>query len=154
MGLCEQSDHDLLSRFTGEVLDGDVNEESFEESWRRMSVHARFLFLLAVPFVALRMLCTDSRKMLGKKLTVTDLPDRTEVLLSGEALEIRELLGGERERQLFRVLQEYLHLQGSQGGLVAILWGARHMPAVWRFLHSLGYRVCSSTWEVVFYFEP
>jgi hypothetical protein len=153
LGLCEQSYQQLLSLFTGKIIHGDVSAEAFAASWSHLPFKVRAFVLCAIPFVAISSFLVGSREFLARDLEVTDLPDREEILESEEEAALETMLLDNRDQHLIQVLTAYCTANRNKSELVAVLYGAAHMPPIWRQLYSLGYRVHSSSWEMVFSFE-
>lgn len=85
-------------------------------------------------------------------MALEDLPSPDEILLRDEGFEkFDTLLIDERDRRLIAHLQK-LHVSHQQDKtIVGIVYGARHIRSVIRFLLGrLNYRVARAEWVTVF----
>jgi hypothetical protein len=154
LGLVSQQSMDT-SGFREKIVGSDLSEPEFDGAWREMPLHERLLLRLAVPVYVAYMRLVGTKEFLASQLALDDLPSRDEVLAYGGGFEaLDRLVTNDRERRLLQHL-ERLHQQygqcPGQPMTVGVLWGARHMRAVTRYLMgTLKYRVVGAEWLTVF----
>ena len=151
LGLVTQ-DELKLGGLRDKLIHADVDATSFEAAWAKLPLRLRAFLICVVPFFAGYLFLFATRETIAKRIEITDLPTREEILESSEESEkLDELLLHERDARLITVIRE-LHSKSREQSLkVAILYGAAHMRGVSRYLMTgLGYRIIRGDWVTVF----
>jgi hypothetical protein len=144
-GLVLQSRAMDMKALPGTVVRPDLSAKEFGTAWRRMSVHLRWLLYVLTPIVGLWVAIVGPRRALGKDLGMDDLPSVRDEQLSND--QIDELFLGSRDAPLIKSLFDLAESLGPQPiKTVGVCWGAGHMPAVVRALHSRGFTPRSGEW--------
>jgi hypothetical protein len=135
------------------VVGPDMSASEFGAGWRRMPLMLRLWVWALVPMYALGMLFFGSRALLARHAEVDDLPSREDVEMAADesiAPFIR-LLGDDRDAHLLGALDRIHEERCNEAIQVAIVYGARHMPAVVRHLgRRFGYWARDAEWMTIF----
>jgi len=133
-------------------INADMSAEEFNSAYARLPFLAWAILPIFLPLFGLYFLFTGSREYLAKKLETTDLPSRKDILnTTSETDALESLLVNRRDRAFVKRLESFFEESSGKPLTVGIMYGAKHMPAIFRFLSSrLGYRVISSNRAVVF----
>lgn len=135
------------------VIGPDMSASEFGAGWRRMPPMLRLSVWALVPVHALGMLLFGSRALLARHTEVDDLPSREDVEMAANeriAPFIR-LLVDARDVRLLAALDRIHEERCNEAIQVAIVYGARHMPAVVRHLRRrFGYWARDAEWMTIF----
>lgn len=127
---------------------GDLSREEFEKLWQ--SVHWKYrIFLTFMSGVTgFWQSRVSTRSSLGKELGTTDRLSRDEALSWDEGFEpIRQAILVQRDLALCGAVKDQIDT-GSK--TIAVIYGARHMDALTKFLKGEGFRPTGSEWMTVF----
>jgi hypothetical protein len=149
LGLAEQDiDLDPLGV---PVVCPDISAAELDRSWReRIPGITSLVVWLLVPVLAVGMRLFGTRRFIARHLEMDDLPASREVLASDQIQDIMEVIGSQRDRPLVEALTSVHEERGEEQIKVAVVYGARHVPAVVSALHLLGYRHRGAEWLTVF----
>lgn len=135
------------------VIGPDMSASEFGAGWRRIPPMLRLWVWALVPVYALGMLFFGSRALLARHAEVDDLPSREDVEMAANeriAPFIR-LLVDDRDVRLLAALDRIHEERCNEAIQVAIVYGARHMPAVVRHLRrQFGYWARDAEWMTIF----
>jgi hypothetical protein len=134
------------------IVNADMTAEEFNRAYSALPLLAQAMLPLLLPLYGLYFLFNGSRERIAKQLETTDLPLRERILDATEETEALErLLVGRRDRAFLSRLQSVFEESRGKPLTIGIIYGAGHMPAIFRYLSErLGYRVRSSSWAAVF----
>jgi hypothetical protein len=122
-------------------------------AWRQIPRHERAFLVLGLPVILLAMCLAGPRRTLSTYLEREDLPSRTEILMA-DAYRSEDLILTQRDQLLANRIRSLVSEPAKAPGVVGIVWGARHMPAVTRILlGELHYRVRAAEWVTAFTYE-
>lgn len=132
------------------VLNHDASSGEVEKSWRALPWRFRLLVWLLMPYLLVFQLVGGRRRLLCPDIEVSDLPTRQDEL-AGEDLELfEEALVDKRDEGLRRALGEIVRTRSDEPIVVAVVYGARHMPGIVEYLmNAHGYRVREADWITV-----
>ncbi|MBO0725088.1 MAG: hypothetical protein J2P52_05780 [Blastocatellia bacterium] len=93
-----------------------------------------------------------TRETLAKNMAFEDLPSSDEILLQDESFDKFEaLMSDERDRRLITHMQKLYDSHRQDKKIVGVVYGARHMRNIIRFLlGGLNYKVSKAEWVTVF----
>ena len=133
------------------VINPDISAAELDRSWRRKVPRLTSLAVwLLIPLYAVGMRLFGTRRFIAKSLAMDDIPSPKDALMSDQAHDIIDVLVNERDKPLLKALAS-IHQERSQEPIsVAVVYGARHVPAVVTALHALGYRHRTAEWLTVF----
>lgn len=84
-------------------------------------------------------------------MEVSDLPDPDDAFMPDAVAAIDNAVVHYRDRLLCSAITREAALRPDHTKIVAVVWGAGHIPAVAHFvLGPLGYRVATAEWVTVF----
>jgi len=121
------------------VVTPDMTASEFEEKWRRIPLRLRLPFGALVPAYAHGMRLFGSRVQVASHAETDDLPSREDVELASEPrlAPFLDLVDEERNAHLLAALERIHEERCTDAIQVAIVYGARHLPAA---VHHLGRR--------------
>jgi hypothetical protein len=132
-------------QYPGEVVRPDLTAKEFATAWRRVSLGFRWALYILAPFVGLWVAIVGPTRAFGKDLGLEDLPSARAEDLSHDELD--EALLGSRDAALIKALFDLIDSAPTEPpATVGVCWGAAHMPAVVRAMHSRGYIPASGEW--------
>lgn len=144
-GLVRQTDARVLPEGVP-VLRPDVTTAEVAEDLKAVSRWAYWGLLVLAPLFGLLFALCGPRAFLDRDLEVDDLPltARAEALADDPVL---DALSDRRDRRLLTALGE-IHAERREEPIrVAVVYGARHVPAIVTGLGELhGYRACEAEW--------
>jgi hypothetical protein len=144
-GLVLQSQALHIKVLPGTIVRPDLSAKEFGAAWSRVSVHLRWLLYLLTPVVGLWIAIVGPRRALGKNLGMDDLPSARDEEMSDDELD--ELFLGSRDAVLIESLFNLADsLTPEPAKTVGVCWGAGHVPAVVRALHSRGFTPRGGEW--------
>ncbi len=150
IGLALQRRMDL-SQLNGRLVHADVTGPEFEKRWSELPLLMRFCLPLAAPVYGLYMRYFGTRTDIAERLGMHLRKSRREVLEDSGVGTTREVMLDWRDRHLIDVIARERTKAAGQEVNIGILFGARHMKAVLRYLLSdCGFRAVSSEWVTVF----
>jgi hypothetical protein len=151
MELVTQQDGMRVDAFRAKILNADIDGGAFDERWSSLPITLRVYLLVLVPIFVVYLFLCGTRETLADNIALDDLPSPEEILLEDEDFEpLDSLIVDERDRILIRHIAE-LENQQKEAKRIGIVYGARHMRSVTRFLmQSLNYRVAKAEWVKVF----
>jgi hypothetical protein len=115
----------------------DMDGARFSRGWARVPWLQRTLAWVLIPiFGALRALF-GTRQMLARNLATEDQPSDVELDVAAAYPELYGLICDERDQLLIQALMAVHEQRNREPIRVAVVYGARHMPAV---LHALSAR--------------
>ncbi|MFK0250554.1 hypothetical protein ACIQUM_38160 [Amycolatopsis azurea] len=136
--------------FTVPTIRPDLDGPGFSEGWRRVPLGDRLMMSLLAPTLGVFLRGFGTRGMLARFLTVDDEDDfRAE---SAEVMpEFDDLIGASRDKLLVDALAGLHEQRRHEPGTVGVVYGAEHMRAVVRELHTrFGYVVRDAEYVTVF----
>ncbi|MFL6140577.1 MAG: hypothetical protein ACJ72N_01745 [Labedaea sp.] len=134
------------------LINPDVTVDEIARGWGATPLRYRLLLWGVIPVVVVARLFSGRRSLLSRSIEVHDLPSESdEVLQDSEVGEhFERTLGGSRDQLLLDTLTEIHGTRSGEPIVVAIVYGAGHVPAIVRGLvDRLGYRVRSAEWLTV-----
>jgi hypothetical protein len=151
LGLVTQHSIDLR-QFGPKVVNTDMPGREFDAAWGRIGRYARLVLWVFVPFYVMWFFVFGTKAFLAHYLEMDDLPSRRDVLSYGGQFEgFEDLVLTQRDKLLVQQIVRFHELHRSESKVVAILYGAGHMPAVLTVLQGkLNYRVAKAEWVTVF----
>jgi hypothetical protein len=151
LGLVTQRELNLRT-LGPKIVNTDMTADEFNQAYSRLPILAQAILPLLLPLYGLYFLFNGSRERIAKQIETTDLPLRERILEATEETDALErLLLGRRDRMFLNRLQSVFDESRGKSLTVGIIYGAGHMPAIFRYLSQhLGYRVSSSSWAPVF----
>ena len=110
----------------------------------------RLWYSFGAGLVGIWMRLTGSRERLARRMTLDDLTSRRDhMALAGKEAQILWALLGARDACVINHLDAALHQ--TEHASIAVVFGARHMPALLRHLdREHGYVPSNNTWMTVF----
>lgn len=141
-----------LGAHRAKIVNADMSAAEFDCAYSHLPLLAKAILPVVLPVYGLYFFFAGTREQLAKQLDTTDLPSREEILETTEEIDaLNDLILSRRDRAFIRRLQSLSEDSHGKALTVGIIYGARHMPAIFRFLSDhLGYRVTSSSRSVVF----
>ena len=151
MDLITQQDGMRVESFRAKILNADIDGAAFDERWSSLPLSLRAQLIVLIPIFVVYLFLFGTRETLAENIALDDLPSSDELLLEYEDFEpLDSLLIDERDRIL---IEHVARLEDQQGGArkIGIVYGARHMRNMIRFLmQKLNYRVDKAEWVKVF----
>jgi hypothetical protein len=152
MNLVTQREALKTSAFSEKFINADMDGRVFDERWASLPTILKAQLALIIPIYVIYLFIFGTRELIASHLAVDDLPSRDELLNYDQSFEpFDALILDERDRHLIGQIQK-LHQTSDQGNkLVGIVYGARHMRTIVRFLMGkLSYRIIGAEWITVF----
>jgi hypothetical protein len=151
LGLVTQRELNLKA-LGAKLVNADMSGEEFARAYSRLPLLAKAILPVLLPVYSIYFAFTGTRAQLAKQLETTDLLQREQILEATDATEALEtLVVSRRDRAFFKRLQAFFEESRGKPLTVGIIYGASHMPAIFRFLSErLSYQVTSSSWALVF----
>ncbi|WP_232667203.1 hypothetical protein [Pseudonocardia sp. TRM90224] len=127
----------------------DMTGPEFEKRWRTIRRWERAMVWALAPVVGLHMRLFASRKYLA---SMAELDDDVIMLRDEPDLELRRVIGDERDALLTQALAEIVDTRGHEPIKVAVVYGAEHVHPVVTFL-SARYRYVprAAEWLTIFH---
>jgi hypothetical protein len=152
LGLVTQNDALPLVRLPGTLIHADLSGQEFGRGWRQIPILHRLLVYLLAPIVGLVLRFGGAKQLLAQGLHVDDLSAEEAYGDEDSGWDaIDRVIVDLRDRHLVGVLRRFFEEHRSQSMTAAVVFGARHIPAVARALMSgCGYRVARADSVVVF----
>src|SRR5499426_125261 len=152
MDLVTQRDGMKISGFLDKIINSDMEGRAFDERWSALPLGLRAQLLLYLPIYVVNLFLFGTRETLAENMAFEDLPSSDEILLQDESFDkLEALLSDERDRWLITHIQKLYDSHGRDRKTVGIVYGARHMRNIVRFLLArLNYRVAKAEWVAVF----
>lgn len=140
-------------RFLGvELINPDVTGAEFARSWRAMPLRHRMFMWCLIPAVAAAQFFGGTQRLLSPEIEVNDLPSVTDEAFEDDdfAEHFERTFGGDRDEKALAALSDVVRARSSERIDVAIVYGARHVPALVRgLLERHGYRPYTAEWLTV-----
>jgi hypothetical protein len=151
LGLVTQ-DELRVRELEAKLVHADIDAGSFQSAWSGIPLRVRALLVGVVPFFALYLYLSATRKSIAKRMKIGDLVTREEILDASDASEkVEDVLLHGRDAHLEKVIADLYAKERKNPLKVAILFGAAHMRAVARLLlNTLGYQIVDGDWVTVF----
>ncbi len=139
-----------FSDLSSKVINADIDGATFDEQWSRLPVAVRMLLFSLLPFYMAYLFLFGTRETLAENLAMDDLPSRDEILDYDETFDkLDRLLIDDRDQAIIRHIESLL--ESGRSGTVGIVYGARHMRNLLRFLlDQKNYQIVDSEWIRVF----
>jgi hypothetical protein len=152
MDLVTQRDGMKISALRDKIVNSDMEGRAFDERWSALPLELRAQLFLLVPFWVVYLFFFGTRAALAERLSIEDLPSSDEILFRDESFEkLDTLLLDERDRWLITHLQKLHDSHRQDKKIIGVVYGARHMRNIIRFLLGcLNYRVARAEWVTVF----
>lgn len=150
LGLVLQRQMDLSS-LKERLVHADVSGPDFEKRWSELPLWLRYGLPIAAPVFGLYMRHFGTRANIAARMSMNLRKTRLESLSEPERALAKEVIIDWRDRHLIDVIaREQAKANGKEIN-IGILFGARHMRAVLRYLlWDQGYRASKSEWVTVF----
>lgn len=135
------------------VIRPDMRASEFNASWRRVPPLHRLGVWALLPVYALWMRFFGSREVVARHAEVDDLPSREDVEIADNeiAAPINKLVMDDRDALLLKALERIHEERCAETIQVAIVYSAKHMPAVVHHLsRQFGYWARDADWMIVF----
>src|SRR5262245_20150859 len=147
-----QRDGMKISGLRDKIINADMEGRAFDERWSALPLGLRAQLFLLVPFWVGYLFLFGTRERLAEKMAIEDLPSSDEILFRDESFEkLDALLLDERDRRLITHIQKLYDSHRQDKKIVGVVYGARHMRNIIRFLLGrLNYRVAKAEWVTVF----
>lgn len=127
----------------------DIGADEFETHWRGLPWRLRAFMRVAPAAYGLWHRMFFSRERIGRQQALDDLMSRDEIIgWSPETAGFTALLLDMRDRRLVEMLREVVSAE-PYTSRIAVVYGARHMPAVLSALPGLGFVRSGSDWMTV-----
>lgn len=152
MELVTQQEGLEVSRLREKMLNPDMAGRAFDERWSSLPPGLKAQLLFVIPIYVVYLFLFGTREALAENIVVENLPSPEEILFEDENFEkLAALLIDERDRKLIDIIGK-LHETDRRGKkTVGVVYGARHMRNVSRFLLGrLRYRIAKAEWVTVF----
>jgi len=152
MDLVTQRDGMKISALRDKIINSDMEGRAFDERWSALPLGLRAQLFLLVPFWVVYLFFFGTRAVIAEPMAFEDLPSPDEILGQDESFEkLDTLLLDERDRWLITHLQKLSDSHRQDKKIVGVVYGARHMRNIIRFLLGrLNYRVAKAEWVTVF----
>ena len=151
LGLVEQRID--YARLNAEVIHPDMTGRQLRAGLHAVPILHRVLLLLVAPVAGAAFWLVGNRQMLARYAATEDLPDEASVMMRDTAPALTELLLDQRDALLSAALDEVLVQHRDEAIDIAVVYGARHMPALTRYLAAkYGFRPRTAEWLTVFDF--
>ena len=129
----------------------DVGGAEFDRRWWRIGNWIPYALALAGPLIGVYMRHLATREQIARHLTLNLRTSRDDILRSDDLREMDAVLLDWRDRRLIEVIEQERGDPDNTERTIAVVYGAKHMPAVIRHLTGDGgYRVAESEWVTVF----
>jgi hypothetical protein len=147
LGLELQSKALNIENMPIQKIHGDVTAEEFDKSWRQIPLWFRTIVLICAPLYGIYQYLVTDRTSLAKDHSVESVPLKNDIDESKESLKFDEAILHDRDSKLVEVLEDHIATHGNRSETTAIVYGARHIPAVVAFLsEKYGFKVTKSEW--------
>ena len=152
MDLVTQRDGMKVSGFLDKIINSDMDGRAFDERWSALPLGLRAQLFLFLPICVVNLFLFGARETLAENMALEDLPSSKEILFQDESFEkLDTLLLDERDRLLITHVQKLYDSHRQDRKIVGVVYGARHMRNVIRFLLGrLNYKVAKAEWVTVF----
>ncbi|NKB31475.1 MAG: hypothetical protein GKR91_00035 [Pseudomonadales bacterium] len=128
-------------------IHGDVTTEEFDKSWRQIPLWFRAIVLVCAPMYGIYRYIFTDRDSLAKDHSVESVSLKSDLDDSQESIKFEEAILHDRDSKLVEVLEEHITTHGNKPETTAIVYGARHIPAVVALLsRKYGFKVTKSDW--------
>jgi hypothetical protein len=136
------------------VVNPDVSAAELGRLWRQYVplVMSAAVWIL-IPVYTIGIWLFGTRRLIGRNLAMDDLPAAEEVLVGDRVQAMIDVVVKRRDSSLLKALASIHEERCEEPIRVAVVYGARHVPAVITGLHVLGYRHRSAEWLPVFGFD-
>lgn len=134
------------------LVNPDVTVDEITRGWRATPLRYRLLLWCVIPVVVVARLFSARRPLLSRDVAVSDLPSESDEAFQDSDLgeHFDRTFAGSRDQLLLDTLTEIHATRSGEPIVVAIVYGARHVPAIVRGLADrLRYRVRSAEWLTV-----
>ena len=140
-----------LKHLGARKVHADVDGAEFDRRWWRLKTWLPLLLTVTAPLYGLYMRHLATREGIARHMTLNLRKSRDDIMMSGEERRMYEVMLDWRDRRLIEVLDRERENPENASQTIAVVYGARHMPAVIRHLiGDGGYRVADSEWVTVF----
>lgn len=141
-----------LSGFREKIVNADMTMAAFDERWSSLPLALKGQLFLFIPLYVVYLIFFGTRETIAENIALEDLPASDEILLSDESFEqLDTLLIDERDRTLIANLKKLHDSRQQDRKIVGVVFGAKHMRNVIRFLlDELNYSVTRAEWVTVF----
>jgi hypothetical protein len=152
MDLVTQQEGMKVSGLRDKIINSDMEGRAFDERWSALPLGLKSQLFLFLPIYVVNLFLFGTRETLAESMALEDLPSSDEILLKDEDFEkFDTLLVDERDRRLITHLQKLYDSHQQDKKIVGVVYGARHMRNIVRFLLGrLNYRVARAEWVTVF----
>ncbi len=152
IGLCVQPAWPSQDDVSAKIVHADLSTEEFMNAWQEISLKMRFLIYIFSFIVAFRNRWFITRDKLARDASLDDLPSRDSYISWDPELSVmQQLIIDKRDQRLIEKLNTVLVECANVDTTIAVVYGARHMPAVISELCKKGgFHVSSSEWMTVY----
>src|SRR5262247_169485 len=135
MDLVTQRDGMKISGFRDKIINSDMERRAFDERWSALPLGFRAQLFLYLPIYVVNLFLFGTRETLAKNMALEDLQSSDEILLRDESFDkLEALMSDERDRRLITHMQKLYDSHRQDKKIVGVVYGARHMRNVIRFL--------------------
>lgn len=148
LGLVRQPKTPPQEEVTARIVNADLSAGEFDQEWRKTPAIPRAIFNMAAPLFGIYRRVRSSREGIARNLCLDDLRSEGEVLNWSSTFEpFRQILLDARDARLIACIEA--ELANDSEKRVAVVFGARHMRAVLRYLASRGFRCTDASWRTI-----
>ncbi|MDH5233024.1 MAG: hypothetical protein OEY38_23470 [Gammaproteobacteria bacterium] len=147
LGLVTQNSALRLKELPLNLIHGDVSEDKFNKAWSEIPLYFRILVSLLAPLYGVYKYLSASRESLAQGHTLDDLNTMEDLSDTDAEIALNKVILDDRDRELIATIEKHVKLHRNKQEKTAIIYGAKHMPAVVTVLTTkFGYRVTNSEW--------
>ncbi len=132
------------------LIHADVSEEAFQRKWSGLPLWLRISIPIAAPLLGFYLRFFGTRDLIAARMGVNLRKSEREILQDDDLDKFESVLIKWRDRHLLKVLDQQRCKPENAGKTIGVVFGARHMRAV--YLHLMrkhGYRITSAEWMTV-----
>ncbi|MEM6578590.1 MAG: hypothetical protein AAF678_08865 [Pseudomonadota bacterium] len=135
---------------TARLIHADLSGPAFDALWRTAPWRERVLLETLASLMGLWLRFSATRETLGRGLSTHDLTNRDDIMMwNARRAPMLSALKDARDAVLCKEMSALLSEEKGPK-TIAVIYGAGHMPALFRSLDDRGFRVTDSRWLKVF----
>ena len=152
LGLAVQQTQRMLAGSSIDVVNADLSQNEFHKEWRKVSPAWRLAAYAVSPLIGLQRRFASTRRDIAEGMSLDDLTSRREHLSWDAAIEtLNRAILHSRDERLVATIGDYLDEHPKATARATVIFGARHIRAVLRYLTGVrAYQIQDTRWLTVF----
>jgi len=153
LDLITQSNGINYKKIQNKLIWNDINKNDFDNSWNNLSIFFRLLLFIIVPIYLIYILIFGTKNLIANNLQLDDLPSSKDIeyeSINGDFNKMDKIILKKRDKIIIKNLKKYYNENKNKEIKVVLLYGAKHMVIILKFLFSINFRIVSSSWIKIF----